>query len=91
MGRPRQRLRLRAVAGHVVPGYRPAPCAEEVRPKPATEGWISSAAHGFIPYTVTEADRQHFVERGYLLLPPVLVSTALDALLEDVQFHWDTV
>ena len=48
-------------------------------------------AHGFIPYTVTEADRQHFAERGYLLLPPVLESKALDALTEDVQSHWDAV
>jgi hypothetical protein len=54
---------------------------------------ISSAKRraGLSRYATTEADRRQFAERGYLVLPPVLSATALDALVEDVQSHWDVV
>ena len=80
--------RVRRLANHIVP-RQVAPCAAESPPQPAAEGWRPALAHGFIPYTVTEADHRQFAERGYLVLPPVLDCAALDALVHDVQSHWD--
>ena len=89
--------RLRALAGHVLAPDRSAaaaatPATVEESPSPAAEaGWQPTAAHGFIPYSVTAADHSQLAEQGYLLLPPVLEPAALKGLLEDVQGHWDVV
>ena len=85
--------RVRRLANHVVPRQvAPAPPGPAEAPlQPSAEGWRPTSAHGFIPYTVTEADRRQFTERGYLVLPAVLDCPALDALVDDVQSHWDAV
>jgi hypothetical protein len=91
----RTRRRLRAVCAHVVVvaahEQQPAPRSAAGEQPPAAENWAPTAAHGFIPYAVTAADRELFAERGYLTLPPILAPEALDALLDEVQAQWDEV
>ena len=90
------RRRLRAVLEHLPAATAtPAPEAglqrEQPAPAPAAEGFVPGESHGFIPYSVTEADRRQLAEQGFLLLPRILEPQALSALQEDVQSHWDRV